>query len=131
GNGYVAAVRERARRLLVPVVPSRHVVHQHHAGERTGPHRAREIGMDDIATVAAHRHRLGQHSLELISSRHHERPSPFPSNTVQIPSLKSGPIASTNDRSASSRASTPFHFTPGRRNPVSSGPRLAHGAVTQ
>src|SRR5947207_1516606 len=90
-------------------------VPERHAGERTGTHRAREIGMDDIATVAAHRHRLGKHSLELISSRHHERPSPFPSNVDQVPSLKSGAIASTNDRSASSRASTPFPFTPGRR----------------
>ena len=46
-------------------------------------------------------------------------------------SQKSGPTASLNSRSAFKRCSTPLHFLPGTRTPVSSGPRFAHGAVTQ
>ena len=37
GNGHVAVVRELPSRLTVPLVPSRHVMGEHHAGIRPRP----------------------------------------------------------------------------------------------
>ena len=61
-----AMVRELAGALAVPLVPSRRVVDDHHARERTGAEGPGNVRIDGVAVVHLHRHGFGDHAFVLI-----------------------------------------------------------------
>ena len=61
-NGRQSMVGELAGRFLDPLVPSRHVMDQHHARPRAGPQGAGIIGLANIAVMTAKRDGFRKHA---------------------------------------------------------------------
>ena len=67
---YVAVMGKAAGRFPVPLVPTGHVVNQHHAGVRPRAQRLGDVGPDRVAVVALDRGCFRQHSLVHVCRIH-------------------------------------------------------------
>jgi hypothetical protein len=67
---HVAMVREPARALPIPLVPTRRVVDDDHPRKRAGTQRLGEVGIDRVALGALHVDGLRRHAFVLIGLVH-------------------------------------------------------------
>src|SRR5262245_1481081 len=63
---HEAVVGEAAGALAIPLVPSRRVVDDDHAGKRSGPEWPGHVRVDLFPVVPPHGHRFGDHAFVLI-----------------------------------------------------------------
>ena len=60
-DGRVAVMSKLARHLLIPLIPTGHVVEYHHPGEGAAAGGAGVVGRDKVAVVSFDEHRFSDH----------------------------------------------------------------------